>query len=87
MKAVQIAAPQKMAVVEIEKPELKAGEILVKIEYVGFCGSDLNTYLGRNPMSRFFASTVNTLPFANCNSTFLNFGFPISYSPETGFTG
>ena len=46
MKAVQIAAPQKMAVVEIEKPELKAGEILVKIEYVGFCGSDLNTYLG-----------------------------------------
>ena len=25
MKAVQIAAPQKMAVVEIEKPELKAG--------------------------------------------------------------
>lgn len=42
MKAVQIAAPQKMAVVEIEKPELKAGEILVKIEYVGFCGSDLN---------------------------------------------
>ena len=50
MKAVQIAAPQKMAVVEIEKPELKAGEILVKIEYVGFCGSDLNTYLGRNPM-------------------------------------
>ena len=50
MKAVQIAAPQKMAVVEIEKPELKAGEMLVKIEYVGFCGSDLNTYLGRNPM-------------------------------------
>ena len=33
MKAVQIAAPQKMAVVEIEKPELKAGEILVKIEF------------------------------------------------------
>ena len=26
MKAVQIAAPQKMAVVEIEKPELKAGK-------------------------------------------------------------
>lgn len=34
MKAVQIAAPQKMAVVEIEKPELKAGEILVKITSV-----------------------------------------------------
>lgn len=50
MKAVQIAAPHQMAVVEIEKPALYEGEILVKIEYVGFCGSDLNTYLGRNPM-------------------------------------
>ena len=29
MKAVQIAAHQKMAVVEIENPELKAGEILL----------------------------------------------------------
>lgn len=34
----------------MEKPVLAPGEILVKIEYVGFCGSDLNTYLGRNPM-------------------------------------
>lgn len=50
MKAVQIAAPRQMAVVDIEKPALHEGEILVKIEYVGFCGSDLNTYLGRNPM-------------------------------------
>ena len=39
-----------IGVAEIEKPELKAGEVLVKIKYVGFCGSDLNTYLGRNPM-------------------------------------
>lgn len=34
----------------MEKPVLAPGQILVKIEYVGFCGSDLNTYLGRNPM-------------------------------------
>lgn len=50
MKAVQIVAPSEMKVVEIERPELHAGEVLVKIKYVGFCGSDLNTYLGRNPM-------------------------------------
>lgn len=50
MKAVQIVAPSDMKVVEIERPELHAGEVLVKIVYVGFCGSDLNTYLGRNPM-------------------------------------
>ena len=26
------------------------GEVLLKIKHVGFCGSDLNTFLGRNPM-------------------------------------
>lgn len=50
MKAVRIVAPQEMGVAEIEKPAIKADEVLVKIKYVGFCGSDLNTYLGRNPM-------------------------------------
>lgn len=34
----------------MEKPVVALGQVLVKIEYVGFCGSDLNTYLGRNPM-------------------------------------
>lgn len=50
MKAVQIVNPFDMKVVELEKPTVGAGEVLVKIKYVGFCGSDLNTYLGRNPM-------------------------------------
>lgn len=50
MKAVQIVNTHEMRVVDIDKPVLKAGEVMVKIEYVGFCGSDLNTYLGRNPL-------------------------------------
>ena len=50
MKAIQITAPSEMKVVDIEKPVLNPGEVLVKIKYVGFCGSDLNTFLGRNPM-------------------------------------
>lgn len=50
MKAVQITGPSEMRVIEMEKPVVAPGQILVKIEYVGFCGSDLNTYLGRNPM-------------------------------------
>lgn len=50
MKAVQIVNPSEIQVVELEKPVVGAGEVLVKIKYVGFCGSDLNTYLGRNPM-------------------------------------
>ena len=50
MKAIQIIEPSRMEVIEIEKPCVGAGEVLVKLHYVGFCGSDLNTFLGRNPM-------------------------------------
>lgn len=50
MKAILIPAPADLRVVDIEKPEVKSGEVLLKIKYVGFCGSDLNTFLGRNPM-------------------------------------
>ena len=50
MKAIQIPAPAQMQVIEMPKPTPQAGEVLVKIHYVGFCGSDLNTFLGKNPM-------------------------------------
>lgn len=52
MKAIQIADLRDLRVVDVEKPQPRAGEVLLKIHYVGFCGSDLNTYLGRNPMVR-----------------------------------
>lgn len=51
MKAIQITAPGKVEVVERQMPAMDADRVLVKIEYVGFCGSDLNTYLGRNLMA------------------------------------
>ena len=50
MKAIQITNPSEMKVVNIEKPVIEAGKVLVRIKYVGFCGSDLNTFLGKNPM-------------------------------------
>ncbi len=50
MKAIQITEPRKMQVVDMESPQCGAGEVLLKIHYVGFCGSDLNTYRGLNPM-------------------------------------
>jgi len=50
MKAIQISAERQMAVVDIAQPEMKAGEVLLRLNYVGFCGSDLSTFLGKNPM-------------------------------------
>ena len=39
-----------MKVIDIEKPQMGDDEVLVRMEYVGFCGSDLNTFRGGNPM-------------------------------------
>lgn len=50
MKAIQIVRTREIKIVELEKPIPKEDEVLLKIHYVGFCGSDLNTYLGKNPM-------------------------------------
>lgn len=50
MKAIQISEPGRIAVVDIEHPVIAADEVMVKIHFVAFCGSDLNTYLGKNPM-------------------------------------
>ena len=52
MKAIQIISERQMGVVELPEIEMKANEVLLRMEYVGFCGSDLSTWLGRNPMVR-----------------------------------
>lgn len=50
MKAVHISGKGKISLLKKEKPIPQKGEVLLKIRYVGFCGSDLNTFLGNNPM-------------------------------------
>ena len=50
--AIQIAAERQMKLVKVPEQELHGGEVLLRMGYVGFCGSDLNTWLGRNPMVR-----------------------------------
>jgi threonine dehydrogenase-like Zn-dependent dehydrogenase len=39
-----------MKVIDMAEPEMGDGEVLLKMRYVGFCGSDLNTFRGGNPM-------------------------------------
>ena len=50
MKAIQIIKPGTLRIVETERPQIQSNEVLLRIHYVGFCGSDLNTYRGLNPM-------------------------------------
>ena len=50
MKAVVINSPGDLGIKEIDTPGPAPGEVLLQMLYVGFCGSDLSTYLGKNPM-------------------------------------
>ena len=52
MKAIQIAGLRQMQTVDIAEQELGPDQVLLRLEYVGFCGSDLSTWLGKNPMVR-----------------------------------
>ena len=52
MKAIQISHSQELNIIDIERPQAPAaGEVLLKLCYVGFCGSDINTFMGRNGMA------------------------------------
>jgi len=52
MKAIQITHNQELNIINLDEPTSpKSGEVLLKLQYVGFCGSDINTFMGRNTMA------------------------------------
>lgn len=53
MKAVEITRPGEIKVVEREMPQTGKDDVLLRMRYVGFCGSDLSTFLGKNPMVQY----------------------------------
>ena len=50
MKTFLIEKPEAFSFGETKMPEVKAGEVLLKIERVGLCGGDLTMFRGLNPM-------------------------------------
>ena len=50
MKAIKIIKPGVVKLVELNKPKVSVGEILIKLKALGLCGSDLKTYQGQNQM-------------------------------------
>lgn len=50
MRALVVDAPGNARVVERPEPSLHAGEALVRVSYVGLCGTDLGTFTGKNPL-------------------------------------
>ena len=50
MKALVWEAPRTMVMREQDEPTPAAGEVVVKVAYVGICGSELSGYLGHNAL-------------------------------------
>ncbi len=50
MKAVALTAPGQVHITEIATPEHMEGDLLLRVEMVGLCGTDLNSYRGKNPL-------------------------------------
>ncbi len=50
MKALQITSPGQVEVVERPLPKLADDDFLLRVNFVGMCGTDLSTYVGKNPL-------------------------------------
>jgi threonine dehydrogenase-like Zn-dependent dehydrogenase len=53
MKSFRMEGPEVAAVVEVPEIVAGAGEALLRVKMVGLCGTDLNTFRGRNAMVTF----------------------------------
>ena len=53
MKAVSLQSPGHAKLVDLPEPTRQSGELLLRVEKVGLCGTDLNSFRGRNPLVTF----------------------------------
>jgi L-iditol 2-dehydrogenase len=52
MKAVFVEDAEKIEVKDIDIPEIKEDEVLIKVAVAGICGSDIHTYKGLHPFRK-----------------------------------
>jgi threonine dehydrogenase-like Zn-dependent dehydrogenase len=86
MKALQITEPGEASLVEIPEPEPQPGEVLLRVRMVGMCGSDLNTFRGKNPLvsyPRILGHEIAATIEAADSSSGLTIGSSVTVSPYT----
>lgn len=50
MRALTLTGPQRVEITEIPEPIWQPGKILLRVQMVGLCGTDLNSFRGKNPL-------------------------------------
>ncbi len=53
MKAIVISNPGEIEIKELRMPEVKPGEALLKVKYVGICGADVASFTGNQPFTTY----------------------------------
>ena len=81
MKVIHIPEAGKVILTQEPQPQVKPDEVLLKLNYVGFCGSDLNTYLGRNTMAK-----ENVIPGHEISATIAALGSTVPDTLQVGAT-
>jgi threonine dehydrogenase-like Zn-dependent dehydrogenase len=68
MHVARLVEPGRFAIVDLPRPTPREGQVLVRVEAVSICGSDLGAYLGKHPrivapaiLGHEFAGTVEEL--------------------------
>ena len=87
MRALVIDRPGEARIVEIEGPDADPAEAVMRIRRIGLCGTDLSTFLGKNPLVTYpripgheIAATLERVPQ---NDLGLAEGMNVTMSPYT----
>jgi 2-desacetyl-2-hydroxyethyl bacteriochlorophyllide A dehydrogenase len=88
MKAVVLENPGRATVKSVPQPQrVGVGEVLLQVRMVGLCGSDLNSYRGRNPLVSFPRipghEVAATVVASNSSHPDWHPGTPVTLSPYT----
>jgi len=52
MKALVLRSPEQLELMDVPKPKLSAGQVLIRVSKCGICGSDVRYFHGENPWSK-----------------------------------
>jgi len=87
MKALVLRQPGEAAIQQVPDAVVADGEILLKVSYVGLCGSDLNSYRGKNPMVSYPRipghEVAATIVESSKSNPHLTAGMNVTLSPYT----
>jgi threonine dehydrogenase-like Zn-dependent dehydrogenase len=86
MQALVMLQPGEVVIKDVPLPTRAPGDVLLQVKRIGLCGSDLNSYRGRNPMvvyPRILGHEVAATVVESTGNSRLAIGTHVTLSPYT----